>query len=118
MLEEIEEFARAAGGKIESVAALPDGSGFAVMSLPLPENHWIYGDSTLEDEWGLESPPMPMRTGTDDPRREELRKMLIAAGKYAVRASTMKGKGMGFDPDALIQNLIVGMLGYHTPDGL
>ncbi len=31
--------------------------------------------------------------------------------------ATMKGKEQDFDPDALIQNLIVGMLGYHTPTG-
>jgi hypothetical protein len=44
--------------------------------------------------------------------------MLILAGKYAVRSATLKGTVMDFDPDALIQNLIVGFLGYYTKDGL
>jgi hypothetical protein len=44
--------------------------------------------------------------------------MLRRAGKYAVRAATMKGKDMDFDPDALIQNLITGMVGYCTANGL
>jgi hypothetical protein len=30
----------------------------------------------------------------------------------------MNGKDADFDPDALIQCLIVGFLGYYTPDGL
>jgi hypothetical protein len=30
----------------------------------------------------------------------------------------MHGQEMDFDPDALCQNLVVGLLGYHTPDGL
>ena len=45
---------------------------------------------------------------------EKIRK----AGKHAVRCATMRGKEMNFDPDALLQNLVVGMLGYWTEDGL
>ena len=39
------------------------------------------------------------------------------AGRYAVRCATMNGKEMDFDPDALLQNLVVGFLGYWTEDG-
>ena len=39
----IEEIARAVGGTITEVGGpLPDGSGFAIMSMPLPKTHWIY----------------------------------------------------------------------------
>lgn len=109
------------GGVVEEVGALPDGSGFALIMVPLPKNHWMYGDLTTErqGDWGsFEPPPMPMRIGKDDPRRKELTEMLIKAGRYAVRSATMQGQVIDFDPDALIQNLVVGMLGYHTPDGL
>lgn len=41
-----------------------------------------------------------------------------AAGRYAVRCSTLNGADMDFDPDALLQNLVVGFLGYWTEDGL
>lgn len=116
--ELVEQLAKDVGGTIEEMEALPDGSGFAVMSMPLPESHWIYGDKTLEDEHGYEPPPMPMRMGMDDPRREDFAEMLRVAGRYAVRAATMKGSEPDFDPDALIQNLITGMLGYYTADGL
>ena len=50
--------------------------------------------------------------------REDLVAALRAAGRYACRASTMNGKEMDFDPDAMLQNLVVGLLGEWTDDGL
>ena len=91
---------------------LPDGTAFGVMSFPLPEKHWL-----TEGEH-LEAPPMPFRMGTDDPRRQQFNEMIRAAARYAVRGSTMRGREMDFDPDAMVQNFVVAMLGYHTPDGL
>lgn len=61
---------------------------------------------------------MPLRLGTDDPRHEKFVQAIWAAAKYAVRAATMKGREEDFDPDALCQNMVVGLIGYHTPDGL
>jgi hypothetical protein len=61
---------------------------------------------------------MPFRLGTKHPQRKQWEQMIRAAGEYAVRSATMKGKEMDFDPDALIQNLVVGFLGYFTDDGL
>lgn len=43
--------------------------------------------------------------------------MLRAGGKYAYRCATMNGKMDDMDPDALLNNLVVGMLGVWTPDG-
>ena len=104
-------------GEPAEVTILPDGSAFAVVSTPLPENHWLYGDASKEDEHGYEPSPMPFRMATG-PSRSELQDKVRAAGKYALRASTSKGKEPDFDPDAVIQNLIVGLFGYHTEDGL
>ena len=95
----------------EGLVRLPDGSGVALGSLPLPDDHWLY-------EEGVDEPPMPFRMGTSDPRRKEWEKKIRAAARYAVRAATMNGRESDFDPDALVQNMIIGMLGYHTPDGL
>lgn len=92
------------------ITRLPDGSAFAVMSWPLPKDHWIY------EETG--EPPTPFLRGTDDPERQYWADKIRAAGRYAIKGATMRGKEMDFDPDALLQNLIVGMLGYHTSDGL
>ena len=97
-------------GKIEEAGLLPDGSGFAVMTMPLPKDHWLYADHD-------NIPPMPFRRGTDEPSRQKWVKMIEAAGRYAVRCATMNGQEMDFDPDALIQSLIVGMVGYYTPTG-
>ena len=94
---------------------LPDGSSFFTASFPLPEDHWIY----QKDEDGFNfPPPMSFRAGTKNEIRKQLENQIREAGKYAVRAATMCGEDMDFDPDAMIQNLIVGMLGYHTKDGL
>lgn len=117
----LEELAEAVGGKIESVSGpLPDGSGFATMSFPLPKDHWL-------TKPGYNDPPMPFRLGTQEDgatllppirKREELAEMVRAAARYACRASTMNGKETDFDPDAMVQNFVVGMLGYWTPNGL
>ena len=107
----IQGLADGVGGTIDSVVALPDGSGFATMTLPLPKDHW----STAE---GFAVPPMPMRMGTDDPGRTIKADQIRAAARYAIRASTMNGKDPAFDPDAMVQNFVVGMLGYWTKDGL
>lgn len=93
----------------DEVYRLPDGTVLSIMSGPLPKGHWIYEEA--------DEPPMPFKMGTDDPRREEWTEKIRAAGRYAVRGATMSGKESDFDPDALLQNLIVGMLGYNTPDG-
>lgn len=110
-IEDVKRLVGDLGGKIETMGALPDGSGFATASYPLPKDHWLFAE-------GHNVPPMPFRMGTDDPRRQDFNKMVSAAARHAVRASTMNGKDADFDPDAMVQNFIVGMLGYHTADGL
>lgn len=96
------------------ITVLPDGSAFATMSMALPDSHWIY--ETDQDGFSL-PPPMPLRMGIG-PSRDKVAAIIREAGRYAVRASTMNGKDTDFDPDAMIQNLIVGFLGYWTSDGL
>lgn len=99
-----------AGGTVKEVSGpLPDGSGFATASFPLPTDHWLYEDKFNE-------PPMPWRTGNGE-MRDEMAEKVRAAARYAIRASTMNGKDNDFDPDAMVQNFVVGMLGYWTDDG-
>ena len=109
----LDELTEATGGTIKEVGILPDNSGFAVMSMPLPKDHWL-----TKDPEAFNVPPMPFRMGTDDPQREKFAKALTEAGRYAVRCATLNGKDEDFDPDALIQCLVVGFLGHWTPDGL
>ena len=99
----------------ESGTVLPDGAAFFTASFPLPKDHWIY--SATEDGFTA-PPPMPFRIGTSDPRRDNIAEMVRAAGRYAVQASTIRGQETDFDPDAMLQNFVVGMLGYWTANGL
>lgn len=126
--ELVKQLATDVGGTITEIGRLPDGSGFAMMSMPLPKDHW----STRKSEH--EPPPMPLRLGNgravtmvledDGPSRtvrwtrDQLAQAIRAAGRYAYRAATMQGQEPDLDPDALIQNLVVGMLGYWTQAGL
>jgi hypothetical protein len=50
--------------------------------------------------------------------RTEFAAKIREVGKYATRCATMNGKEMDFDPDALLNNLVVGLLGYWTESGL
>lgn len=98
------------GAMSEGMIRLPDGSGCSVASMPLPRDHWLYEDN--------EMPPMGLRCGTANPLRKELERIIREAARYAVRGATMSGKCNDFDPDALVQNMVVGALGYFTADGL
>jgi hypothetical protein len=127
----VQEIAAAVGGKIEEVGRLPDGSGFATVSMPIPKDHWLYQGDEVHP-WGISNvPPMPFRMGSTDYvtvqiarhtsltlSRQEMVDRIRAAGKYAARCATMNGKHEDFDPDALLQNLVIGFLGYWTADGL
>lgn len=107
----VSDLAKDIGGKIDWSAKLPDGSGACTMSMPLPKDHWL----TKE---GYNESPAPFLMGTKDPRRQEWADKIRIAAKYAIRASTMNGAEDDFDPDAMVQNMVVGMLGYFTEDGL
>lgn len=98
-----------------TVTVLPDGSAFATASFPLPKDHWLFQRT---DGGYSGPPPMPALIGEDDYRRVPWEEAVTAAARYAIRAATMCGQEEDFDPDALVQNMVVGLLGYHTADGL
>ena len=94
---------------VAELVSLPDGSGTFTASWPLPKDHWLYTDHDND-------PPAPMRIGVG-PERDELARQVKNAARHAIRASTMNGKKLDFDPDAMVQNMIVGLLGKWTKDG-
>jgi len=136
----VEQIAEACGGTITDGGILPDGSGFAVISMSLKPTHWIYQKTNPL----FDAPPMPLKMGSgeratiiiddipskdcldagaDGARgvtmtREGFAEIIREAGRYAIKASTMHGQEMNFDPDAMVQNLVVGLLGYWTDNGL
>lgn len=100
--------------EVSEVTRLPDGSGCFTASWPLPSDHWIYG----RKDGVYDAPPMGMRMGMEHPKRAEYETLIRDAARYAVRGATMSGKESDFDPDALVNNMTVGLLGYYTADGL
>lgn len=95
----------------DGMVRLPDGSGAFIASMPLPKDHWVFSDER-------EPPPMTLRCGTSNKIRKDLEVALRVAARWAVRGATMRGTEKDFDPDALVQNVIIGALGYFTPNGL
>jgi hypothetical protein len=138
----LDQIAAACGGTA-ALHTLTDESGnvvhsFATMSLPLRKDHWIYQKDDTPDGFN-NVPPMPFRMGSECTmhfaidgedvgglfnlaalkiNKCQFEKAIRAAGKYAVRCATINGSEMDFDPDALLQNLVVGFLGYWTETGL
>ena len=104
----LQELANAVGGKIDFVSdPLPDGSGFATMSLPLPKDHWLYAPQCQEwDNVRDTSADTPLPILGDDQREA-----VMAAMRYAIRGATMRGQEMGFDPDALALNAAYALCG-------
>ena len=91
---------------------LPDGSGFFTASMPLPADHWL----TAAPSGDYEPPPMKLRMAAG-PARDAMAELLREAARQAIRASTLNGAEPDFDPDALVQNLVVSLLGYWSEDG-
>lgn len=90
----------------DDVTVLPDGSAFAVVSMPLPKDHWLYaprGDWDSERDDFAET-PRPILTNAQ-------REAVTAAARYAIRGATMCGADMDFDPDALVLNLCYALCG-------
>lgn len=112
----VQMIAAAVGGRVDSFTPnLGDGSGCATVSYPLPAHHWLYA-KLPGDEY--EAPPMPFRMGARDPLYRTAHEAARAAAKYAIRSATDCGREPDYDPDALVQNFLVGLFGYHTADGL
>ena len=92
----------------EAVTVLPDGSAFAVMSYPLPKDHWLYADRQYNDgEYEPVELGKPVLT-------HELRNAVVSAVRYAIRGATNCGKDVDFDPDALVQNAVYALCGPFT----
>ncbi len=88
---------------------LPDGSGFFVMSLPLPEDHWLYAPSCAE--WDAERDTV---ADTPSPILDSAqRQAVVKALRWAVRGATMNGREPDFDPDALVLNAAYALCGPH-----
>ena len=93
------------GMELSEPTILPDGSGFGILSFPLPKGHWLYAEREYE-EGALEPKDLPAPILT-----HALRQQVIDAIRYAVRSATNCGKEDDFDPDALVQNAVYALCG-------
>ncbi|MDR8400078.1 hypothetical protein NE850_27595 [Paraburkholderia sp. USG1] len=102
---------------VPGAAILPDGSAFAVLSPPLPADHWIYAERTYSKHDQVEPDDLPAPIFT-----HAMRAAVVAAVRYAVRGATICGKEPDFDPDALVQNAVYALCGpygtleWNTPE--
>ena len=88
---------------------LPDGSAFSVMSFPPPEDHWLYTPREYASDEAVDPIDLPAPILT-----HALRENVIAAIRYAIRASTNCGQENDFDPDAMVQNAVYALCGPYT----
>ena len=96
------------GMELSAPTILPDGSGFGILSLPLPKDHWLYAEREYEESV-IEPNDLPAPILTHSFRRQ-----VIAAIRYAVRASTNCGKEENFDPDAMVRNAVYALCGPYN----
>ena len=94
---------------MNSYTVLPDGSAFGIMSLPLPQYHWLYATRKYASDESVDPIDLPAPILT-----HALRENVIAAIRYAIRASTNCGQENDFDPDAMVQNAVYALCGPYT----
>ena len=87
---------------------LPDGSAFGVMSLPLPEDHWLHREREYATPDSVDTVDLPPPFV---PRTVENLELITLAARWAIRAATNLGKDNDFDPDAMVQCFVYATLG-------
>ena len=95
---------------MNNYTVLPDGSAFSVMSFPLPEDHWLCAPREYASDEAVDPIDLPAPILT-----HALRENVIAAIRYAIRASTNCGQENDFDPDAMVQNAVYALCGPYSP---
>jgi hypothetical protein len=70
----------------------------------LADDHWL-------TQPGDNVPPAPVLKATSDKKRAELVTAIREAGMFALRTVSENGRVAAFDPDALLQNLALALLG-------
>ena len=88
---------------------LPDGSGFMLASFPLPQSHWIYHKKEHKEH--VEG---TLHQFVTEENYQNLKEKVQTAVRLAIQGATMSGKDMDFDPDALVQNAIIELLGHRN----
>lgn len=81
------------------VDLIPEGD-----KLTLNSYHWLYLP-------GEDIPPIPFKMAYTHPWRKHVIAGIKKSAKYALRAATDNGRINDFDPDAVVQLMVKGMIG-------
>lgn len=116
----IDELAEGLGATVLEVGMHPGGgSGFAMLSFPLPENHWLYqkvGYAGGPVEFAPPA-PWPMLVGGHTLTREYMCDVLTPGLRAGVKDATMNGADTAPDPDVLVRQSLNNLFGNNTIDG-
>lgn len=103
----------------EGIVTISAGYGQETTRTDLSRLHWLY--AVAEDGSNL-PPPMGLRCGlsnaNDRRYRDVLARHVANAVRYGLKSATLNGRLRDFDPDALVENTIIGLFGHPTDDGL
>lgn len=91
----------------QGVSVLPDGSAFAVLSMPLPNDHWLLAPAVEGWDADRDCSPDTPHPILDDSHREAVKQAL----RWAIRGATANGTEPDFDPDALVLNAAYALCG-------
>lgn len=83
---------------------LKNTPSFSTAELPLPEDHWLY-----KEEENI--PPQSLKCMVTPHNYKDLKAKICKVMQYALRTATMNGTAT-LDPDALVQNAVIGLIGY------
>ena len=113
--EFIGTIANAIDGTILEVGIYPDGeSGSAVMSMPLPDDHWL---NKTDDDGNIGEARPTMLLGGDALSREFLTQAIRPGVQHGLRDATRAGREEDFDPDAVVAGTLRGLFGVFTATG-
>ena len=92
---------------LDLLVGFSDEPTFLTAEMALPPDHWLHAPQC--PDWDAErdtAADLPLPVLANDQRLA-----VKAALRWAIRAATMNGKEMDFDPDALVQNAIYALCG-------
>ncbi len=97
-----------------TMTQLPDGSGCFSMNFPLPVDHWIYQKAP---DGFLPIAPNTFLKIINPGQYDTLSDKIREIAQYVIQVSTNCGRAMDFDPDAMVQNFTMALLG-QNPDNV
>lgn len=101
---------------VQSTGATPKADPVVDVNEPNEPARQLLSDGHWLTQPGDDVAPAPVLKASTDKKRAELVTAIREAGMYALRTVSENGRTAAFDPDALLQNLVVALMGLNpTP---